>query len=334
MEHTQILKDVDNKIFYPIYLLSGEEAYYIDIISDYIAKNALSEEEQGFNQTVFYGKDSDVNTIGQMAKRFPMMANHQVIIIKEAQDLKKIEDLHFYAEKPLESTILVICYKYKAFPKTSKLAKLVKKNGVIFDSPKIRDYKIDGWISNYVQQHKYKIDPETAVLLGDYLGTDLSKIVNELEKLMTILPAGSKISKNDIEKNIGISKDYNIFELEKALGAKDILKVNRILQSFSANPKNHPSVVTITRMYAYYKKLLLLYFVPDKSNESIAQTIQISPQPFVVQQYLKAQRIYPAAKLVQIIGLIREYDLKLKGVDSAAVPEGELMRELAFKILH
>ncbi len=334
MSHTQIIKDIDNKIFHPIYLLSGEEPYYIDMVSNYIADNVLTEDEKGFNQTIVYGKDSEVQNIIQMAKRFPMMSNYQVIIIKEAQELKKIEELHYYAENPLASTILVICYKYKSFSKNLKLAKLVKTKGVIFDSPKIKDWHVDGWITDYVKSKGYKISGETSVLLSEYLGSSLHKIVNELDKLMFIVPKGKTITNDDVERNIGISKEYNIFELENAFATRDVEKVNRILQSFAANPKSNPSVVTISQLYGYFKKLLLLYFVPSGSNEAIVATLKISPQPFIIQKYKNAQKNYSAKKLVQIISLIRSYDLKLKGVDSASVSEGELMRELAFKILH
>ncbi|HPY82315.1 MAG: DNA polymerase III subunit delta [Bacteroidales bacterium] len=334
MDYKQILKDIDNKIFYPIYILSGEEPYYIDMISDYIAEHTLSEEEKTFNQTIVYGKDSDVQTIAQTAKRFPMMANHQLVIVKEAQDLKKIEDLHFYAENPLKSTVLVICYKYKSFPKTSKFYKLAKSHGCIFDSPLIPEYKIHSWIREYVTSKSYKISDETALLLAEYLGTKLHKITNEISKLCTLLPVGSTITNADVQKHIGISNEYNVFELEKAFGQKDVLKVYRILQSFASNPKANPSIVTITKLYGYFKKVLLLYFAGNSSDAELSQITGIPPIPFVIRQYKNAQRKYSAQKLVQIISLIREYDLKLKGVQSNAVDEGELMRELAFKILH
>lgn len=334
MDYKQILKDIDNKIFHPIYLLSGEEPYYIDLLSDYIAEHALSEEEQSFNQTIVYGKDSEVQSIIQMAKRFPMMANHQVVIVKEAQDLKKIEDLHYYAENPLKSTILVVCYKYKSFPKNTKFYKLAKANGCVFDSPLIPEYKIHSWITEYVKSKSYKISDETAILLAEYLGTQLHKITNEISKLISLLPSGSTISNADIQKHIGISNEYNVFELEKAFGQKDVVKVNRILQSFASNPKANPSIVTITKLYGYFKKLLLLYFAGNSSDSEVSQMTGIPPIPFVIKQYKMAQRKYPAQKLVQIISLIREYDLKLKGVQSNSVDEGELMRELAFKILH
>ncbi|MFO7869026.1 MAG: DNA polymerase III subunit delta [Bacteroidales bacterium] len=335
MDYKQIIQNIQKKIFHPVYLLSGEEPYYIDIISDYIEDYALSEEEKGFNQTVLYGKDSDAQSIVQMAKRYPMMANHQVIIIKEAQDLKNIEKLIYYTEKPLQSTILVICYKYKTLPKSHKLTKSVTKaKGLVFDSPKIKEYKITSWIMQYVKEHAYSIHEETANLLGEYLGTDLHKLVNELNKLMFLLPKKSTITKQDIEKNIGISKDYNIFELQNAFGQKDVLKVHTILNNFAANPKNHPHQAIISSLFQYFKKILLLYFVSSKSNTDIAQHTGIPPYPNIINQYRGAQRKYSAKKLARIISLLREYDLKLKGVNSSSTPQEDLMKELAFKILH
>lgn len=334
MDYQQILQDLDKKIYYPIYLLSGEEPYYIDKIADKIAECVLSEEEQAFNQTIIYGKDTDVQTVSQLAKRFPMMSSYQVVIVKEAQDLKKIEDLHFYAENPLKSTILVLCYKYKKFPGTTKLAKLAKKNGVVFDAAALRDWDVSKWIRAYVKKHSYQIDDDTAALLADFLGNSMHKLANEIQKLMILLPKGSTITRKDIERNIGISNEYNNLELTKAFGTKDVLKVQRILQSFAANPKAHPMPPTISALFNYFSKLLILYFLPSKTNEAVAEAIKISPSNFIVQQYLNAQKRYSATKLVEIIALLRQYDMMSKGVDVGNTSQGDLMRELAFKILH
>lgn len=334
MEFKQLLEDISKQIYYPIYLLSGEEPYYIDLVADYIAEKVLTEDEQSFNQSIVYGKDTDVETVIQLSRRFPMMSNYQVIIVKEAQDLKKIEELHLYAENPLKSTILVICYKYKAFPKTTSFAKQVKKNGIIFDSPVIPEWKLGEWIRTFVKEKNYQIDADVSELLAEYLGSTLHKLVNELQKLMYLLPEGSKITKNDVEKNIGISKEYNVFELQRAFATKDSMKVQKILQSFASNPKEHPTEATLPVLYNFFKKVLLLYFIQDKSNESISTTLKISPTPFFIQQYVNAQKKYSAQKLVQIISLLREYDLKTKGVQVGADDRGDLMRELAFKILH
>ncbi|MDA3883501.1 MAG: DNA polymerase III subunit delta [Bacteroidales bacterium] len=334
MDYKQITQEIDKKIFYPIYLLSGEEPYYIDLISDHIEERALTEEEKGFNQTIVYGKDSDVESIIQMAKRYPMMSNHQVIIIKEAQELKNVEHLHYYAQNPLPSTILVICYKYKKFPKTTKLAKLVQSKGLIFDSARIPNYKIDSWIVNFVKEKSYKIDTSTAILLGEHLGSQLHKIVNELSKLMSILPKNSIITKDNIEKNIGISKDYNVFELSNAFGEKNVLKVNRILNYFAVNSKDNRAPAIIASLYSYFQKILLLYFITDKSNTAISQTLGISPTPFIINQYKAAQKRYSAQKLTKIISILRIYDMKFKGVNASSSSQGDLLKEMAFKILH
>ncbi|MDR2962781.1 MAG: DNA polymerase III subunit delta [Bacteroidales bacterium] len=333
MDYQQILQDLDKKIYYPIYLLSGEEPYYIDKIADKIADCVLTDDEKSFNLSVLYGKDTDAGSVGQLSKRFPMMSSYQVVIVKEAQDLKKIEDLHFYAENPLKSTILVLCYKYKKFPATTTLAKLVKKHGVLFDSPALREWEVGKWVKAYVKEQGYSIDDDTAALLAEFLGNSMHKLENEIQKLMILLPKASAITRKDIEKNIGISNEYNNLELTKAFGNKDVFKVQRILNSYAANPKANPMPVTIAALYGYFRKLLLLYFVP-KTNEAIAETLKISPQPFVIQQYQNAQKRYSAAKLVEIVALLRQYDMMSKGVDVGSTSQGDLMRELAFKILH
>lgn len=335
MEYKQIIEDLSKKIFYPIYVLYGEEPYYIDLIADYIADNVLTEDEKSFNQSIFYGKESDVHMISQMAKRFPMMSNYQVIIVKEAQELKNIKDFHHYAENPLKSTILVICHKYDKLDRDATgFIKLAKKHGVVFESPKIPEYKIGDFIKNYVKEQDYSIDDDSSILLGEYLGSNLHKVVNELQKLMIVLPKGSKITKLDIEKNIGISNEYNIFELQNAFAKKNVEKVQKILQVFASNPKANPSQLVFNSLFVYFRKLLLLYFIPNKSYEAVAETLQLPLKNFVIQQYMQAQKLYSAEKLVQIISLIREYELKSKGVNSPAIDEGELYRELAFKILH
>lgn len=334
MTYKEIIDTISKKIYHPIYLLSGEETYYIDEIADYIAQHVLTEEEKSFNQSVFYGKESDVTTIGQMARRFPMMSNYQVIIIKEAQELQKLEELQHYAQNPLKSTILVICYKYKKYPKTSTLAKLIKKHGVVYEAETVWDNKVGDWIREFVKEKKYTIDVPTSELIGEHLGNSLHKLANELQKLMIILPPGSTITKEDVEKNIGISKEYNLKELTDAFAAKDALKVQRILQAFAANPKDNPSIVTISSLFTFFKNVLLFHFVPQKTNEAIAETLKIANNYYSIKKYQDAARSYSAQKLVVIISLIREFDLKLKGVNSGSASEHDLLRELAFKILH
>lgn len=332
MTYDQIMMDLQNKIYHPIYLLMGEESYYIDLITDYIEDHVLDEAAKGFNQTIVYGKDVDARTIDSSAKRFPMMSNYQVVVVKEAQDLKDIDDLVYYAEKPLKSTILVLNYKYKKIPANKKLYKTILKNGVVFDSKKLYDNQVPEWIEKFLRQKKYTISPDASAMLADFLGTDLSKISNELNKLMLILPQGTKIVPSQIEKNIGISKDYNVFELQKAVGKKDILKANRIVNYFSNNPKDAPMVVVVSQLYNYFNKLLCLYFIKDQSKQNVASVLRVNP--YFVGEYFQAKKKYSAKKLLRVISILREYDMKSKGVGDNATPQGQLMKEMVYKIMH
>lgn len=353
-EVTQIINDLKRKIFKPIYFLSGEEAYYIDLISDYIEKNALDESEQEFNQTILYGKDSDLNTVISAAKRFPMMSDYRVVIVKEAQNIKELgkstggeeddDDEHAskksnassvflsYIQNPQPTTILVFCYKYKTLDKRSAVYKALIKNHIVIETKKIYDNKIPDWITEYVQEKKFKISPKAAFLLSEFLGSDLSKIANEMEKLLINLKEGSEITAESVQENIGISKDFNIFELQDAIGKKDILKANRIINYFADNEKEHPIVMTLSSLYGYFTKILVYHFLSDKSKFSAAQALGVNP--FFVDGYSRAAQNYNTSKLKLIFGYLKEYDLKSKGVDNSSIDNGELMKELMFKILH
>jgi len=312
--------------------LSGEEAFFIDEISDYIEANVLNEGEKEFNQTILYGKETDVPTIVSVAKRFPMMSDHQVVIVKEAQELKNIEDLASYVKQPLNSTLLVLCYKYKKFDKRKTIAKTIAKAGVFFESAKLYENKIPEWINNQLKLKGYTIRPKAAQMLTEFLGTDLSKISNEIGKLEINLPKGTEITDIIIEENIGISKDYNVFELQKALGSKDVFKANQIVTYFAANQKDNPIPKVVGVLNNFFSKLLVYHATPDKSPSNIARALSIVP--FFVTDYQKAAQKYPFQKLAQIISLLREYDLKSKGVNNSSTTDGELMKELVFKILN
>ncbi len=327
-----LLSNLKNQIYHPVYLLHGEESYFIDVISDFIEEHVLSDLEKEFNQTIAYGKDSNVLTLVSYAKRFPMMANYQVLIVKEAQDLDKIEDFQSYIEKPLSSTILVLCYKYGKLDKRKGLYKAIEKQGVAFESAKLYDNKVPDWIHDYLGHRKYSITEKAAALLTEFLGADLGKIANELQKLLINIPAGAEINEDYVEKNIGISKDFNVFELQKALARKDILKSNQIIFYFAANLKENPLVKIIPILFSYFSKVLLYHYLPDKSKLSVAAALSVNP--FFVADYQQAARSFPVGKTISIISYLREYDLKAKGVDSTAVGDGELMKELIFKILH
>ncbi|MCF6214351.1 MAG: DNA polymerase III subunit delta [Flavobacteriaceae bacterium] len=328
-----IAADIQNKKIAPIYFLMGEEGYYIDKIADLVGNSVLTEEEKGFNQMVLYGGDVNIDSIISKAKRFPMMADYQVIIVREAQLLSRsIENLGAYIENMQPTTILVMCYKYKTLDKRKKLAKLIAKKGVLFESKKLYDNQVPDWIRRVLAGKQYKIEDKASLMLTEFLGTNLSKISNELDKLMAILPAGTSITAADIEQNIGISKDYNIFELRDAIGLKDVLKANKIINHFAQNPKSNPLVVTISLLFSYFTQLLQYHALPNKSRENVAKALKINP--FFVSKYSTAGRNYPMRKVSQIIGYLHDADVKSKGVGAQALPDGAILKELLFKILH
>jgi DNA polymerase III subunit delta len=329
-----IITNLKNKIYHPVYLLHGEEPYFIDAISDYIEQNVLSDLEKEFNQTIVYGKDVDIPTLVSYARRFPMMANYQVIIVKEAQDLDKIEDSAPYFESPLDSTILVLCWKYEKVDRRKTVFKTIEKTGIVFESAKLYDDKIPHWIFEYLKARNYTISLKAAVLLTEFIGNDLSKIVNEISKLIINVPAGQEITEEYVERNIGISKDFNVFELQKALGKKDVLKSNQIILHFAGNPRENPLVKVIPMLYGFFSKVLLYHYLPDKSKNTAAAALSVNP--FFLPDFQLAARNYPVSKLVSVISTLRDFDLKSKGVDSnnTSVTDGELMKELVFRILH
>ncbi len=332
MKFNEIITDLKNKIYYPVYFLTGEEPFYIDEISSYIEKNVLSEDEKEFNQTVIYGRETDVPTIVSYAKRFPMMSNYQVVIVKEAQQINKIEELAPYIENPLKSTLLVICYKYRKFDKRTTFASKIKKNSVLFESAKLYDNKIPDWINDNLKQKGYSITPKASFLLSEYLGTDLSKISNEISKLIINLPENTQITDVHIEENIGISKDFNVFELQKTLGKKNVYKSNQIINYFAANPKENPIYKIIPVLYSFFSKLLIYHQLKDRSRNNVASALSINP--YFVYDYENAAKNYSFEKLSKIISYLREYDVKSKGVGNISAKDGELMKELVFKILH
>ncbi|MCK5028703.1 MAG: DNA polymerase III subunit delta [Bacteroidales bacterium] len=334
MNFDQIFTDLKNKIYKPIYFLSGEEPYFIDLLTKYINDNVLTEAEKSFNQTILYGKDTEIHTVINSAKRFPMMANHQVIIVKEAQNIKNIEELIHYANAPLKSTLLVINYKYKTLDKRKKLYKVINEVGVLFESKKLYDNEVPGWVNGYLKSKNKTIDPGAGMLLNEYLGNDLSKIANELDKLIITLPDGEhNINTNHIERNIGISKDYNNFELHKALTQKNVLKANRIVNYFSQNPKNNPFTLTISTLYHFYSKVLAYHFLKNKNDRrNVAATLKVNP--YFIGDYEKAAKQYNPKKTVEIISMLREYDLKSKGFNNVSTSQGELLKELVYRILH
>jgi len=332
-EVKQIVTDIKNRNFKPIYFLMGEEPYYIDNISKYIESQVLTEEEKGFNQMVLYGRDVSIEDVVGHAKRYPMMSEYQVVIVKEAQDLSRhIEKLVDYAENPQPTTILVFNYKYKTIDKRKKLYKTLKKSGVIFEGKKLYDNQVGDWIRRVLSGQNYTISPKAAQMLAEFLGTDLSKISNELEKLKIILPEGTQITPEHIEQNIGISKDYNNFELQKAVGARDFVKANQIIKYFGENPKDNPMVVTVSLLYSFFSKLLHLHGLSDKSPRSVTAALKINP--YFANEYIAAARNYPMKQVSSVIATLREFDVKSKGVGSNAVKQGDLLKEMMVKIMN
>lgn len=334
MDFDQIIQELKNKIYHPVYFLCGEEPYYTDKISDYIENNVLDEAAKGFNQYVFYGRDTEARTVVETALRFPMMSNHQVIIVKEAQNWKDMEPLNIYLKNPAKSTILVINYKYKKLDGRTELSRLIKKNALYFESIKKRDYEIPGWINDYVRKNNYEIMPQATQMLADFLGEDLSRIVNELNKLFIIIPQGVKITPDHVERNIGISKEFNAFELNNALGNRDILKANRIVAHFAANPKNNPMNMILGTLTTYFTRLFRYHFLADKSERSVMAQLRIQ-NAFIAKKTIAEARRYTPTKLFEIIGILREYDMKSKGLESTGdVTDGELLKEMVYRILH
>jgi len=330
--YEEIISNLQKKIYHPIYFLMGEETYFIDKISDYIADHVLTDAEKGFNQTILYGKDLEPSTIADNARRFPMMANHQVIIVREAQNIKKIEDLEPYIKNPLNSTILVINYKYKTLDKRKTFPKLIDQKGILFESKRIYDNQLPAWISSYLKNQQYTIAPQAAAMLSEYLGADLSKVANELDKLIISLPVGTQITPDHIEKNIGISKEFNVFELQNALGERDLLRANRIINYFGANPSNNAIPVTLSSLFSYFSKILNYHFLEDKSQNNVASVLQV--HPFFVKTYVSAAKNYNIKKLVEIISILREYDMKSKGWGNVSASPADLQREMIYRILH
>ncbi|MEF3078883.1 DNA polymerase III subunit delta [Winogradskyella poriferorum] len=328
-----LVADIKKGQIKPIYFLMGEEAYYIDKISDFIEDNLLDEAEKGFNQMVLYGRDVTIDDIVSNAKRYPMMAERQVVIVKEAQDLSRtIEKLASYAENPQPTTVLVVNYKYKKIDKRKALYKAINKNGsVVFESKKLYDNQVPDWIRRVLKGQGYDISPKAAQMLVEFLGTDLNKVNNELDKLKIVLPKGTQITPEHIEENIGISKDFNNFELRKAIGERNIVKAHQIAKYFADNPKDNPMVVTVALLFNFFSQLLHLHGMTDKNPRSVASALRVNP--YFVNEYLTAARNYPMKKVSAVVTLLREFDVKSKGVGANAVPQGDLLRELLVRIM-
>jgi DNA polymerase III subunit delta len=337
-EAAQILKSLRAGQYAPIYFLHGEEPYYIDLISDEIETHALDEAAKGFNQIVLYGKDVRMNDVLGNARRFPMMSNRQVVIVKEAQNIFDLgseegdKQLMQYLANPQPSTILVFCYKHKTLDKRKVLYKALEKHAIILTSSKIYDNQVPDWIRGYVKDKGFSITDKGVFMLSEYIGNNPERLSNEIDKLLINMKEKVEINDHLIQKYIGISKEYNVFELQKAIATRDILKANKIVRYFEANPKSNPVIYIISILYSFFSKMLVLHATEDKSENNLASVLKINR--FFVKDYLVAARNFPPGKVVAVVHDLRHADMQGKGVNAANLPDGEILKELIFKILH
>lgn len=336
MTFDEIRKDIKAKRYKPVYFLCGEEPFFIDRLTELIENTVLSEEEKAFNQTVLYGSDVNMTTVTDAARRFPMMAERQVIIVREAQNIRDFDNLLPYIEHFQPSTILLLAYKNKKPDKRKGVFKKLStsSNCVYFESAKLYDNKIPEWIISYCKEKTYGITAKAAGILAESLGTDLSRVANEIDKLLLLLPPGGEIQETLVEEHTGISKDFNSFELLSALIHKDYLKANRIANYFEANPKNNPLVLTITTLFRYFLNLLTYHYEKRTTPNTQEMAKILGVHPFFMKDYTEGGQTYNAKKCAHIIALLREYDMKSKGVGNANISDGELLKELIFKIMH
>ncbi|MFB6305652.1 MAG: DNA polymerase III subunit delta [Flavobacteriales bacterium] len=337
MDHKTIIRDIKKRIFYPVYFLAGEEPFYIDKISNILMEYVLDDTQKEFNQSILYGKETHLDEVLSTAKRYPMMAEHHLVIVKEAQHLKKEitnknSKLLSYLENPVKSTILVFCYKDKKPRMNTKVGKMIKSNAVFFESPKIYEYKIPQWIEEYIQETELKADPKVCTLLAEHLGNDLQRIANEIDKLQIILSKGEDITPEIIEKNVGISKEYNIFELQNAISYKNNKKAQMIVDHFSKNPNEHAFPRYVSIFYSYLTRLLLYKELANKKDrKELAAELKI--HPFFLKEYSAASNNHSKKKVTKLISELKNYDLKSKGVNNNSSTDGELMKEYVQKFL-
>jgi len=330
MEYQDILKDWKQKKFKSIYWLEGEEDFFIDQVIDYAEHKLLDEAEKGFNLTVLYGKDADWSAVINACRRYPMFAEKQVVILKEAQAMRDLLKLEPYIDHPLDSTIFVVAHKQGKLDGRSKMAKLIKDKGVLLSTKKLYDNQLPGWVEVYVREMGRAISQKACILLVDHIGNDLSRISNEIDKLLVNLPNEKKIDEGDIEKYVGISKEYNVFELQNAVGQQDFIKVIRIVNYFAANPKAGPVQMVIPALYNFFSKVNLIFGVKGGEKE-IASTLGV--HPFFVKDYMQAARQYGAEGTEKAILLLHTYNLRSIGINDSGVEDGELMKELMYKVM-
>ena len=330
-----IMRDLQARKFAPVYYLMGDEPYYIDKICDYIAENVLAPEERDFNQTVLFGSEVSAAQVVDVAKRYPMMSEHQVVIVKEAQNLKNTEALDFYLQKPLKSTVLVMCHKNGSIDKRKRLAATIDRVGVLFESKKLRERDLPAFIENYLSAKGASADPKSQQIIADHIGADLSRLVGELDKLLLALPdSDRRVTPAVVEQQIGVSKDFNAFELRDAIVNKNVFKANQIIKYFDENPKAGNIYSFLPMLFSYFQNLMIAYYCPQKgSPDALAKWLELKSQ-WAVKDYITGMRNYKGVKVLQIISKIREIDAKSKGLDNPNTPPGELMKELIYFTLH
>ncbi len=334
MKFEQIIADIQNKIFSSIYFLYGEEPFFIDQLTSYIEKHALDDDFKEFNQSIVYGRDVSPTDVIDLARRFPMMGNYQLVIVKEAQSINNIEELEAYLAAPLSTTILVVCYKYKKLDKRKSFYKNLNKSSdtVLFASDRLRDYQIPDWIEKTASIMGYSVNPASSRVLAEYLGNDLGKIHNELDKLAINLEKGAVITEDEIEKHIGISKDFNVFELQNALGRKNALKAQRIVQHFEDNPKEHPLQMISVMLHNFFVKVYIYHHIKNLKPREIAAELGVNP--FFVKDFEQASKMYSPQKIKSIISQIKSLDLKSKGVGTADANSYGELKQLVFRTIH
>lgn len=333
LTNTQLINNIKAQQLLPVYLLTGEENYYIDEASDYFENNIVAEENRDFDQTVLYGREAHMDMVVGCAKQFPMLSPRKLVLVKEAQDIdaREWDTLAAYLEHPLEQTVLVFCYRHKKLDKRTKAYKAISSKGGVMEANKLYDSQIPDWIANYVNPRGFSITQKAAILVAESLGNDLGKIANELSKVFILLQEGAKIDESTIERHIGISKDYNVFELQSALGMRDVVKCNRIVNHFAANPKDNPIQMILPTLYNYFVKIMIYHQLPDKTQAASVMKVN----PYFVKEYAAAAQHYSIGKLASCIGYLNEADIRSKGIRNAGtVTDGELLKELVFKIIH
>ena len=334
--YESIMRDLKAKKYAPVYVLMGDEAYYIDKISDYIASEVLEPDDRDFNQTIVFGADTTAAQIVDLAKGYPVMpAQHRVVIVKEAQALRSLDALERYFENPLKSTILVICYKNGAIDRRKKVVGKAEAVGVVFESKKKRDYELQAFIEKYLKLHNTAIDPKSCAMIAEHIGADLSRLVSELDKVMISLPDDNRrVTPEIVEREIGVSKDFNVFELKTAIIERNVLKANQIVKYFDNNPKAGSLFATLPLLYSYFQNLMVALYAPCRNNEQALATYMELRSVWAVKDYMIGMRNFTAMKTLQILSKIREIDARSKGLDSKNTSNGDLFKELLFFILH